>query len=341
MQLELKTNSSSSKIYVGGKLKDAISLFPGRKVVLLVDENVIRFHGDSLPGVPVIPVYSGESSKSFDQVIRIYNELMKNEVDRNCAIIGIGGGITTDVAGFVASTFLRGISFGFVATTLLAQVDAAIGGKNGINLEGYKNMIGIIRQPEFVICDLEMLKTLDNKEFISGFAEIIKYGAIRNQDFFHYIESNIYDGINMKMEVLEKMVSESAKSKIEVVEKDEKESGERKTLNFGHTFAHAFEKLYKISHGEAVAIGMVLAAKLSVNLRLLHSSKADRLQALINKSTLPIHIDFDIDQVCDVMRRDKKRDGQEIKFILLEDIGKAIIKSISVNEINSILYDLR
>ncbi len=155
------------------------------------------------------------------------------------------------------------------------------------------------------------------------------------------LEEKIEEGINMNRIVLEKMVAESVKSKIEVVKKDEEEQGERKTLNFGHTFAHAFEKLYKISHGEAVAVGMVLAAQMSVNLRMLEHSKAEQLKALILRSGLPVSLDFDVEAVSNAMKKDKKRAGGEIRFILLEDIGKSVIKNISLNDIKSILYDLR
>lgn len=341
IQHNLTIREKTSKILIGAKLSDAANFFPGKKVIILADENVIRFHKNSFPDFQVISIGSGENQKSFDQVIKLYHELLKLEVDRNSAIIGVGGGVTTDVTGFVASTFLRGLPFGFVATTLLAQVDAAIGGKNGINLDRFKNLVGLIRQPEFVICDLETLSSLDKKEFISGFAEVIKYGAIRDPSLFSYLEDKIEEGINMNREVMEKLVAESVKIKIDVVKNDEEEQGERKTLNFGHTFAHAFEKLYKISHGEAVAIGMVLAAQMSVNLRILEYSKAEKLQALIKRSGLPVNIDFDVDAVSNAMKKDKKRAGGEMQFILLEDIGKAVIKKVSLNDIKSILYDLR
>lgn len=330
-----------SKILVGGRLKEATSLFPEKKVIFLSDENVIRCHKTAFETFPVISVGSGEIAKSFENVIKLYHALLKIEADRSCAIIGVGGGITTDITGFVASTFLRGVPFGFVATTLLAQVDAAIGGKNGVNLDGYKNMVGVIRQPEFVLCDLETLMTLDRKEFIYGFAEIVKYGAIRDQNLFTYLEANAEEALKMNMNILEKLVSESVRNKIEVVKNDEKEQGERKTLNFGHTFAHALEKLYKIPHGEAVAIGMVLAAQLSVNLGILKSSRAEQIIALLRRCNLPVKYNFDANEVVDAMKKDKKRSGDEIRFILLEDVGKAILKDIKIRDINHIINDLR
>jgi 3-dehydroquinate synthase len=339
-QLRLVLGERSSEIIVGGSLRNADSLFTGRHTVILADENVIRYHRGSFPDLPLISIGSGERAKSLENTISIYRELMKLELDRSSAIIGIGGGITTDISGFIASTYLRGIPFGFVATTLLSQVDAAIGGKNGVNLDGYKNMIGLIRQPDFVICDLETLSTLDQKEFIEGFSEIIKYGAIRHPELFSYLEEKIEEGINKNPDVLQQLVAESVQCKIDVVSVDENETGVRKTLNFGHTFGHAFEKLYKVTHGEAVAVGMALAAKVSVNLGMLRPSGADRLLSLLRRSGLPDRIGFDADEVSDAMRKDKKRTGEKIQFILLEDIGHAVIKSIDLNETKSILHDL-
>jgi len=202
-------------------------------------------------------------------------------------------------------------------------------------------MVGIIRQPDFVFCDVDSLSTLPEREFLGGFAEIIKYGAIRDREFFSYLDRNIEKGVSKDLFVLESMIYESVRNKIEVVQADENENGERKTLNFGHTFAHAFEKLYKIPHGEAVALGMILASRLSVNLGLLEASKAAELENLIKRSSLPVRLEFDPDSMAEAMKKDKKRAGGEISFILLEDIGKALIRKVPVNDLKSMLYDLR
>ena len=338
---ELLTDAGISEVFIGGNLDGVLSRFEKNKTVVLADENLLRFHSSKFAGFQVISVGSGEKAKTMEHAIKLYHQLIELEVDRSWSLIGAGGGITTDLSGFVASTFLRGIPFGFVSTTLLGQVDAAIGGKNGVNLDGYKNMIGIIRQPGFVFCDIDSLGTLPEREFIGGFAEIIKYGAIRDRNLFDYIKINLEKAISRDSYTLENLIFESVKNKIEVVQADEIETGERKTLNFGHTFAHPFEKLYKIPHGEAVAMGMIMAARLSVNLGLLEAVKADELENLIMRSGLPVHLEFDTDLLADAMKKDKKRAGVEISFILLEDIGKTLIKKIPVNELKSILYDLR
>jgi 3-dehydroquinate synthase len=340
-KLSLASTSGTCEVFIGGSFSEIIAAYDRNKTVIMADENLLRYHAERFEGIPVISIGSGEKAKSMDQAVKIFHRLLEMDVDRSWSLIGVGGGISTDLSGFVASTFLRGISFGFVSTTLLGQVDAAIGGKNGVNLDGYKNMIGVIRQPEFVLCDMDSLATLPEREFIGGFAEIIKYGAIRDLKFFDYLEINLEKGLAKDPMVLETMIYESVKNKIEVVQSDENEIGERKTLNFGHTFAHSFEKLYRIPHGEAVALGMVLAAKLSVNLGLLEPLKAESLEKMIRRSGLPFHMDFDPELMADTMKKDKKRTGGEISFILLEDIGKSIIRKIPVNDLKSMLYDLR
>jgi len=340
-QIDLITSNGKSEVFIGGKTAEILNRFDKTKTVVMADENYLRFHSGNFNGFQVISIGSGEKAKSMDQAVVLYHKLLEMEVDRSWSLIGVGGGIATDLSGFVASTFLRGISFGFISTTLLGQVDAAIGGKNGVNLDGYKNMVGVIRQPELVFCDIESLSSLPEREFLGGFAEIIKYGAIRDKKFFDYLNINLEKGISRDGKVLESMIYESVKNKIEVVQADENEMGERKTLHFGHTFAHGFEKLYKIPHGEAVALGMIMAGRLSVNLGLMENRKCSELENLVKRSGLPVTFDFDPDVLADAMKKDKKRAGTEISFILLEDLGKSVIKKLPVNDIKSILYDLR
>jgi 3-dehydroquinate synthase len=338
--IQLKTSAGLSHIYTGESILNLAAYLKGRKVAIIADENIVRFYGEFFPSGTVITVLQGEDSKHIGNASRIYEELLMANVDRTWFILGMGGGVTTDLTGFVASTYLRGLPFGFVASSLLAQVDASIGGKNGVNLEGYKNIVGVIRQPEFVICDINTLKTLNRREFVMGWAEIIKCAAIMEKELFDYLEENIEKGLGMDEEVLNKVVYESAKSKVRVVEEDEFENGIRKLLNFGHTFAHGLEKLYKLPHGEAVSIGMVLACGVSVNLGLLAQSDADRVIALLKRAGLPVHYQFDAFELVLAMEKDKKRVGDKIQLILLEGIGKAIIYPVAINQLNSFLNDL-
>ncbi len=338
--VELKSNGGRSEICIPGTIGDLESYCDPKSTILLVDANVRRLHGDKLEGFQVIDTGFGEENKTLQNASRIYGLMIEKELDRSWTIVGIGGGITTDLTGFVASTFLRGLRFGFISTTLLGQVDAAVGGKNGVNYEGLKNMIGIIRQPDFVLCDTEVLKTLPRREFIGGFAEIIKYAAIRRADLFPYLQEHILEAAGYGMDILTHLIFESVLTKIEIVESDENEKGDRKLLNFGHTFGHALEKLYHISHGEAVAVGMLIAARLSVNLGMLSDDKLTGLEDLIKTTGLPTSMQWDPDNLAVVMRSDKKRKGSEMQFILLEDIGKAVIRNLPLADLKPIMHDL-
>jgi 3-dehydroquinate synthase len=219
-------------------------------------------------------------------------------------------------------------------------VDASIGGKNGVNYEGYKNMVGVVRQPDFVICDPHMLSTLPKEEYYMGFAEVIKYGAIVNADLFELLERDYMKALGGDKESLEKIISICVEEKCRIVEADEKESGERKKLNFGHTFAHAFEKNTGIAHGAAVSMGMLLAAGISVKLGLIGQKDVDRLRDLIIKYQLPVDYPHGFDDVFEVMKRDKKRDGDSIGLILLDRIGGAVIRNIELATLKNWIDDL-
>jgi 3-dehydroquinate synthase len=282
----------------------------------------------------------GEKNKTLQTLENIFEEFIRMEVDRSSFLVAVGGGIVCDVGGFAASSFMRGIKFGFVSTTLLSQVDASVGGKNGVNFQGYKNMVGVFAQPQFVICDVTLFKTLDPSEFISGFAEIIKAAAIRDKDLFGYIEANASKALSYDAEVLEKIIYESVRIKAQVVQNDEKEKGERRILNFGHTFAHSIEKNLGILHGQAVSIGMVMAAKASVKLGFLSSSDADRLEKVLIDYTLPVKLDLDKGKVFDALLKDKKREGDFINLVLINGLGNAIIQKVSIKDMEEIVNDL-
>jgi 3-dehydroquinate synthase len=257
--------------------------------------------------------------------------------DRGSFIVGIGGGIVCDVAGFVASTYMRGVRFGFVSTTLLSQVDASVGGKNGVNFGGYKNIVGVFSQPEFVICDPNLLSTLPAREFQCGFAEVVKHGAIADEDLFVYLEQNWSRALEHDPQVIEKVVYDSAIIKSTVVNRDATEQGERRKLNFGHTLGHGIEKVLQVPHGEAVSAGMVLASQLSVKKGYLQAEDATRLSNLLDKFRLPVRLEFNRQQVFEAIGKDKKREGDSLKFVLLKRIGEAVVNEISVQEIVDLL----
>ncbi len=339
-EITLNTSGKTSRILVGETFRNISTYLPDKPLVIITDENVAAHYADSFPEGLIISVKAGESSKTLNSASEIYEKLIRNEIDRQSFILGIGGGIVTDLAGYIASTYLRGLSFGFVSTTLLGQVDASIGGKNGVNYEGYKNMVGIIRQPDFVICDPEMLNTLEPSEFRMGFAEVIKYGAILDQDFFEFLERNHEQALAHDPGIMEEIVGVSARAKSEIVSNDENESGERKKLNFGHTFAHAYEKLSGLPHGEAVGIGMVMAARLSQKMGLITEAEVKRLRDLILLYGLPVTYKGLCTEVFEVMKNDKKRGGDSISLILLESIGKAIIREVTLSELKNWIDDL-
>lgn len=339
--IQLKTGTGQCRIITGGHLADVRGIISESSLAVITDKNVSHFYRDRFPEGTLIEVEPGEKSKSLETVYSIYGQLLDSGVDRSDFILGIGGGVVCDLAGFIASTYMRGLKFGFVASTLLAQVDAAIGGKNGVDYKNYKNIIGTIRQPEFVICDHDMLKTLEKKEFIGGLAEVIKYGAIMDSDMFAYCEDHCTEILEMHPVILDEIIYRSAINKVRLVEIDEFETGERTKLNFGHTFAHALEKMTGITHGEAVAVGMNIAGAISVSGGLLQKNKSIRLRSLIMNMGLPVTLDMFPARLFEAIKKDKKKRGEKIGLVLLEEIGKSVIKYIDLDRIKLILHDLQ
>lgn len=327
--VDIHGRSGKSSILVGEELGNAGSYLPDCKRIIITDTTVNRLYGSQFPEAEVIEIGTGESVKTLDTAQSIYDRLVACGADRTSFLLGIGGGVVCDITGFAASTFMRGIRFGFVASTLLAQVDASVGGKNGVNFKGYKNMVGVFNQPEFVLCDPAMLETLPRKECNSGFAEIIKHAAIADKDMFVYLEENRDRALGLEAPVINQLVSESVRIKAGIVNRDETEQGERRKLNFGHTFGHAIEKTTGISHGEAVSIGMTLAARLSVARGVLPESVSNRLENLLKQYGLPRSIAIDRQRVLDALLKDKKRAGDDILFVLLDAIGKASVSPVS------------
>jgi len=339
--IQLNTRTGHCSIIIGGNLGDVKGLVTDCKLAIITDKNVSLFYRDRFPEGVIIEIEPGEKSKDLETVHYIYGQLLGFGIDRSDFILGVGGGVVCDLAGFIASTYMRGLRFGFVASSLLAQVDAAIGGKNGVDYKNFKNIIGVIRQPEFVICDPNMLKTLERKEFIMGLAEVAKYGAILDSEFFDYCETHRSDILETDQPILDELIYRSALNKVRVVEVDEFEIGERTKLNFGHTFAHALEKIKGMAHGEAVAIGMNIAAAISVSEGLLAEKKAIRLRSLIHALGLPVSTEINPAEISQVIMKDKKKKGDKIGLVLLEDLGSSVVRYITLDNLNSILDDLR
>ncbi len=337
--IDIEGASRKSTVLVGERLQQLARYLPAGRTVIITDENILRLHRKEFPDLPVLSIGTGEGIKTLDTVRGLYASLVALEADRSTFLVGVGGGIVCDVTGFTAATFMRGLRFGFVATTLLAQVDASVGGKNGVNLEGYKNLVGSFSQPEFVLCDMQLLRTLPGSEVVNGMAEVAKHAVIADAAMFAFIETHAEQAIALDPAVIERLVRDSVRIKAAVVGRDERETGERRTLNFGHTFGHALEKAGRFSHGEAVSVGMALATAISVRRGRLAAAARDRILRLLKQLQLPCAASIDLHRLEDAIRKDKKRAGDTIHYVLLDDIGKAVVEEIGIDELMRLASD--
>jgi len=320
---------------------DRISVVTNPEVARLFFNTVERGLRDAGFSVFPIEIPDGESSKSLEWTSIIYDKLVSLKMDRKSVLVALGGGVVGDITGFVAATFLRGIPYIQVPTTLLAQVDSSVGGKTGVNHSKGKNLIGAFYQPSLVFIDVNTLKTLPKSEFISGLAEVIKYGIIWDSDLFEDLENNMERILGLDQKYILKIVKRCCSIKAKIVEEDEKESGLRSILNFGHTIGHAIEALtgYKsYKHGEAVAIGMVTAAHLSVEMSACNKDVFRRVKALIQRAGLPTDLpEFSIDEYVSVIKLDKKMGSNKVKFVLVEDIGRVKFTDLTAEDISRYL----
>ena len=335
--LKLKGSRGECDIVIGESISNLRNYLKADRGAIVSDRLVREKYGGAFPNLDVIEVEAGEGSKGLATVERIYGRFLELGLDRSSFVVGIGGGAVCDVTGFAASTYMRGVDFGFVPTTLLAQTDAGIGGKNAVNIEGYKNIAGTFTQPRFVLCDLDLLRTLPEREVRHGFAEVIKHAVIADGSLFSLLEKRVKDALSLDKPLLEEILFKSISVKVGIVSADETERGERRLLNFGHTFGHAVESTCGLPHGEAVAIGMVVASRLSVLKKVLSIKDAVRLEVLVRAFGLPTRIDADVGKVLDAMKRDKKRYGDSMKFVLLQGIGNAKVADIKMSELKEIV----
>jgi shikimate kinase/3-dehydroquinate synthase len=347
----VKTETQNYPIYVGHNLLDRL----GEKMrgaalsgtaIIISDENVFSLYGRRVEGILknagftvnsfVVP--PGEETKSMDYAIRIYDFLVEHRAERDDIIIALGGGMMGDLAGFVAATFLRGMPWVQVPTSLVAMVDASIGGKVGVNHPEGKNLIGAFYQPNLVLADPQTLTTLPRRQLTSGWAEVVKHGLILDEEFVQSLETNVNSLKKLEPELLTRAIARSATIKARVVSEDEKErEGKRTILNYGHTIAHGLEAATgyrRLLHGEAVAIGMMGAAELSQRLGLLSSAVVERQEALLQKFGLPTslrakrgNLKLSVAEITKAMELDKKMKAKAIRWVLLQDVGKTIIRS--------------
>lgn len=334
-QQTIEFSSSATTFYFDALFEKLKELAPTEHSFIITDENLMMHFQDQFKPWKVIIIPAGEESKSLNILDDIIRQLIALEAGRDAIIIGIGGGVVTDIAGFVAGIYKRGVRCGFVPTSILAMVDAAIGGKNGLDIGEYKNMMGLIRQPEFLLYDYGLLKSLLHEEWINGFAEIIKHACIHDAEMFTLLERYNLKDFQEDKELLHTLISHNALLKAGMVQADEWETGERKKLNFGHTLAHAIENTYQLPHGHAVSIGMVFAANLSE--LFLGFDQVKRITDLLAKYGLPVSFFYNKKQALNNMLADKKREQNTISYILLQSIGEAVIHPITIEEIRKIL----
>jgi 3-dehydroquinate synthase len=338
--LEIHGSTGYSTILIGESIRNLRKYIPSEKVVIITDTNVCHHYLEYFSSCEVIEIGTGEGIKNLDTIQSIYGKLVELEADRSSFIVGIGGGIVCDIAGFAASTYLRGVRFGFVPSTLLSQVDASVGGKNGVNFGGYKNIVGVFNQPEFVICDMSLLKSLPEREILCGLAEIVKHAAIGDVDLFSYLEEHHEKALKLDSEMVENLVYGSLVIKTSIVNRDEREVGERRKLNFGHSFGHAIEKTAGVLHGEAVSVGMMVASSLSEKRGHLTAEDTERIEELLKKLRLPTRLSIDEGRVLEALRKDKKRQNESINFVLLHGIGNAFLEKISIKELEAVINEI-
>jgi len=331
--IQISGSVNKSEILVGESISNFYQYVPGNRIVVVTDINVHRLYGQFWSDFPAIVLETGEDAKTLQTVEKIVHELLLLNAGRNTFLLGIGGGIVCDITGFAASIFMRGLRFGFISTTLLSQVDASVGGKNGVNFDGFKNVVGVFNQPDFVICDPEVLHTLPKEEISNGFAEIVKHAIIRDEKLFEFLEKSTGPLQNLDKEAIQHVVETSVRIKADIVNRDENEKGERRLLNFGHTFGHAIEKVTGSSHGKSVSLGMVIACRLSLEMGYLKDSDFERIIVLLKKLYLPIEGAFDFARIREAIIKDKKREDDSIHFVLTERPGSAFVEKLPVEKI--------
>lgn len=309
----------------------------GKKCLIVTDSNVSGLYEENIVSVLTqagakvyVSVFeAGEAQKHLETMMKIYHDAVTAGLDRTSYIIALGGGVPGDIAGFAAATYMRGIKFIQIPSSLLAMVDSSVGGKTGVDLPEGKNLVGAFWQPEMVVIDPELLNTLPRRELLCGLAEVVKYAVIMDADFFDLLESNVDKLLNLDLDFYSLIISHCCACKAKIVSQDEREGGIRAILNYGHTFGHAVEAVAGfgvVEHGEGVAIGMAMAADVAVAMGMIDQDMADRQEKLLLALGLPVEVSgVTSEQLLTAMASDKKKEGATKKFILTEKLGKASI----------------
>jgi len=331
-------SSSKTTCYFDASFAQIGTVVEKDRSIFITDQHIFDHHQKHFKGVKLIQIRAGELYKTQTTVDQVIDQLIALGADRKTTIVGVGGGVVTDIVGYVASVYMRGVPFGFVPTSILGMVDASIGGKNGIDVGLYKNMIGVIRQPEFLFYDVSLLQTLPMEEWVNGFAEVIKHAAIKDAALFRALEKNSINNYRKNKKELTELIRKNVMIKSSVVQKDEFEGSERRLLNFGHTLGHAVENVYRMPHGHAISVGIKAACLISEEM--LNFKETARVTNLLQQYGLPINVPVDFGKVVDIMRMDKKKTRDVMNYVLLEKIGKAVIKPIPMYQLEKLLYSI-
>lgn len=326
-----------SAVYFDRADKLLPSLIGERRVVVVTDAAVEAHYPSLVAAYPKIVIGQGEQQKNLATVEQIHQQLIAAGADRKSLLLAVGGGIVTDTAGFAASTYMRGIDFGFVSTTLLGQVDASVGGKNGVNVGGYKNMAGCFNQPRFVICDPSMLHTLPEREFRAGLAEVVKAAVIGDVALFERLERSSYEALRTNEALICEAVRAAVGVKVAIVEHDEREAGDRKLLNLGHTLAHAIEKCSSaMNHGEAVAVGLRLVAEAAARQGWLSMVERGRIIGLLERLGFRLESPVPLEKLLAAVGKDKKSDGNRLDLVIPRAVGCCEVMPIEKEALNTL-----
>ena len=335
MHYSISFSQSTVQYLLNSSFNSVSELINPQETIIITDQNVNQAHSSKFSGFKaVIKIGIGEQHKTIDTIQKVIEQLLSHEAHRKSFILGVGGGLVTDVTGFIASTYMRGVRFGLAPTSLLGMVDAAIGGKNGVNFKQQKNLIGTINQPDFILFDNHFLDTLPIEEWSNGFSEIIKYACLFDERLFKELADNDINYYKQNNAALASLIGKCVDWKNKIVLADEHEEGRRKLLNFGHTAGHGFETIAKIPHGNAVGLGILVACKLSEH-EGFDTNALEDLKTMLSSYKLPISIKCNVDDVMRTVTMDKKRNKEGIDFVLLEEIGRPVIKNTSLDTIKN------
>ncbi len=333
-----KFSNASTRYYFAAGFPVLKKIVDPKTAIIVTDDHIFSAHTKKFRNWNTIVLKPGEAFKVQATVDSVIEQMIAMGADRKTTLIGIGGGVVTDITGYVAAIYMRGIPFGFLPTTVLAMVDASIGGKNGVDIGVYKNLAGTIRQPGFILYDHNFLSSLPESEWINGFAEIIKHACIKDAVMFRELQAGSVAKYRKNKKAMEALIRKNALIKIKVVQKDEFEKGDRRLLNFGHTLGHALENQYELSHGQAISIGMTYASQISAQLR--GFKDTEKITTALEQYGLPTYAEFDKKKVLDVLKMDKKRERREMNFVLLDKIGKGVVHPIPMTTLQKIITAL-